>query len=349
MKRLQHRDNSSDGAHQPVNDLGLSRLGFGAAPLGNEYGDVDEREMARTVHAAIDAGVTFFDTSPYYGRTLSETRLGRAIEDRRDKVVLGTKAGRYGLTAPDGFDFRPDRLRLSVDESLARLRTEYLDVLLLHDIEFSEPAPIIDGAIPVLHELKRQGKARAVGVSSYRIDVLVEVMRAAELDLVLTYCHTDLIDASAVVDLVPIADSLGVAVIAASPLHMGLLTPGEGPPWHPALRGARVRSEVLRASAAELGVSLTDAAISFSLGLPGIASTVAGVSTFAELEQNVAVLRDPVDDSVVQQLRSRIAHIDVEPWPCGSWRVATRSPGENAREPVSSASLDDPSPGLGGP
>ena len=156
------QDNGEDDGRDKtvIEDLGLSRLGLGAAPLGNEYGDVDEREAVRAVHAAIDAGVTVFDTSPYYGRTVSESRLGDALAGRRDEVVLCTKAGRYDLSLPDGFDFSPQRLRRSVDESLRRLQTDRLDILLLHDIEFSAPSAILDEAIPVLHELKQRGKTR---------------------------------------------------------------------------------------------------------------------------------------------------------------------------------------------
>ncbi len=86
-------------------DLRVSALGFGAAPLGQEYGAVSVAEGERAVAAAIDAGINLFDVSPYYGRTLAEERLGRALTGRRDEVVLVTKVGRYGPTLPDGFDF----------------------------------------------------------------------------------------------------------------------------------------------------------------------------------------------------------------------------------------------------
>lgn len=323
MEGLRQHSGGQGLGSDVIEDLGLSRLGFGAAPLGNEYGDIDGPEMERTVLSAIDCGVTFFDTSPYYGRTLSESRLGAALAGRRDEVVLCTKAGRYGRSLPDGFDFSPARLRRSVDESLGRLQTDHVDILLLHDVEFSDPPTILEEAIPVLHELKQQGKTTAVGVSSYRVDVLLQVLGCCQLDIVLTYCHTDLIDASAVEDLVPAAASGGVSVLAASPLHMGLLTPGGGPAWHPALAGARARADTLRVAAAELGVSLTEAALSFSLGLPRVASTVVGVASLRELHHNVAAWRNPVDPAVIDRLLDRVAAIQVEPWPCGIWPTAS--------------------------
>src|SRR5882724_9487735 len=95
-------------------DLQVSLLGFGTGPLGDEYGKTEPAEGARAVHFAIDNGINFFDSSPYYGRTLSEERLGQALVGRRDKVVLATKCGRYDR---DGFDFSPQRVAASVDES----------------------------------------------------------------------------------------------------------------------------------------------------------------------------------------------------------------------------------------
>lgn len=79
--------------------LQISKMGFGCAPLGNEYGGLDETEAIRVVHDAIDAGINFFDTSPYYGRTLSETRLGNALKGKRDKVILATKGTKPGTSA----------------------------------------------------------------------------------------------------------------------------------------------------------------------------------------------------------------------------------------------------------
>jgi L-galactose dehydrogenase len=86
--------------------LRLSILGFGEAPLGNEYGDIEAAQGERAVQTAIDHGINFFDTSPYYGRTLSEERLGKALLGKRDKVILCTKCGRYGK---ESFDFSARR------------------------------------------------------------------------------------------------------------------------------------------------------------------------------------------------------------------------------------------------
>ena len=106
--------------------LSVGVLGFGCAPLGGEYGAVDERELERAVHTAIDHGINLFDTAPYYGRTLSEERLGRALAGRRDEVVLATKCCRFDVR---GFDFSAARVHADVDASLRRFH------LHKHDLE----------------------------------------------------------------------------------------------------------------------------------------------------------------------------------------------------------------------
>src|SRR5215470_15637679 len=99
--------------------LKLSVVSYGAASIGNEYGNLDEAQGIRSLHVALDGGVNFIDTSPYYGRTLAETVLGKAFREiRRERFILGTKCGRYEVA---GFDFSADRITRSVDESLQRM------------------------------------------------------------------------------------------------------------------------------------------------------------------------------------------------------------------------------------
>lgn len=105
--------------------LKVSALGFGASPLGGVFGDIDEAEGIRAVHAAVDLGINFFDVSPYYGLTRAETVLGKALKEiPRDRYYVATKVGRYGA---DQFDFSARRVAASVDESLARLNVDYSD------------------------------------------------------------------------------------------------------------------------------------------------------------------------------------------------------------------------------
>ncbi|MBV9501782.1 MAG: aldo/keto reductase, partial [Acidobacteriaceae bacterium] len=171
-------------------DLQLSVIGFGTAPLGGEYGTLDLTEAERAVHLAIDEGITFFDTAAYYGRRLSEERLGGILEGRRQKVVLATKCARFDKAV---FDFSVARVRTSVEESLRLLRTDYLDLLTVHDIEFGEREEVVNQAVPAARELQREGKVRYVGISGLPLRILADVAVRAKVDSVISYCHYNLL------------------------------------------------------------------------------------------------------------------------------------------------------------
>jgi L-galactose dehydrogenase len=94
--------------------LKVSIIGFGASPLGAEFGQIVPEEGKRAVEYAIDHGINYFDVSPYYGRTLAEKRLGKFLEGKRDKIILATKVGRYGISFPEDFNFSAKRVRESM-------------------------------------------------------------------------------------------------------------------------------------------------------------------------------------------------------------------------------------------
>src|SRR6266481_5574489 len=113
-------------------NLQVSALSYGASPLGSVFRPIDEAEGIRTVHTAIDLGINFIDVSPYYGLTLAETVLGKALATLpRDRYILATKVGRYGA---DEFDFSAERVLRSIDESLERLQTDHIDIITCHDV-----------------------------------------------------------------------------------------------------------------------------------------------------------------------------------------------------------------------
>src|SRR3954467_14716610 len=143
---------------RPLGKTGLSLpvLSFGASSLGQEFRKVDLSEAMRSVHVALDLGMNFIDTSPFYGRGLSECLLGPTLRDvPRGSYYLGTKLGRYDR---DHFDFSARRVVESVDVSLHRLGTDHLDIMLCHDIEFVEMSQIVNETLPALRKLKEHGK-----------------------------------------------------------------------------------------------------------------------------------------------------------------------------------------------
>ncbi len=294
--------------------LSVSVLGFGAAPLGNEYGNVEASEGERAVHAAIDAGINFFDTSPYYGRTLSEERLGKALMGRRDRVVLSTKCGRYDFA---GFDFSAARVSASIDESLRRLRTDFLDIFIAHDIEFGDVNQVIDETIPTMRELQKQGKARSIGISGLPVKLLRRVALAAKVDLVLSYCHYNLMIRDLDTVLVPDLEANDIGLINASALHMGMLTHEGPPPWHPAPQSIKDAARQVVALCEQKGMDPAVIGLSFALQHRYISSTLVGIANTAQLNDNLRALSTKPDPALLKEIDDLIAPVRDHTWPSG--------------------------------
>ena len=149
--------------------LQLPILSFGASSLGAEFRNVTLDEVMKSVHVALECGLNFIDTSPFYGRGMSEVLLGVALKGvPRDSFTLCTKLGRYDLTH---FDFSAKRVAESVDVSLHRLGTDHLDIVLCHDIEFVPMQQIVDETIPALRKIQAAGKVRYIGFSGYPMKI----------------------------------------------------------------------------------------------------------------------------------------------------------------------------------
>src|SRR5271168_3705861 len=177
---MQHRQLGKTSLKLPV-------LSFGASSLGQEFRQVDLGEALKTVKVALDLGMNFIDTSPFYGRGMSEVLLGVALRGvPRDRYILGTKLGRYDRAH---FDFSARRVVESVDVSLHRMGVEHLDICLCHDVEFVELSQIVDETLPALRKLQQQGKVRFVGISGYPMHIFRSVLDRTELDVVLSYNH----------------------------------------------------------------------------------------------------------------------------------------------------------------
>jgi L-galactose dehydrogenase len=294
--------------------LEVSKLGFGGSPLGNEFGETDPSEAERAVHCAIDLGINYFDVAPYYGRTLAETRLGAALQGRRDKVILATKCGRYDVAK---FDFSAARIRASIDESLKRLRTDYLDIFLAHDIEFVCAKQIIEEAIPTMRALQSEGKARFIGITGSQLNMLRKVAEAAPVDAILSYCRYNLLITDLDDLLTPFVQNHGIGLINASPLHMGLLTQNGPPPWHPVSPEVKEVARVLVEFFAKSGVRITDLALQFCLQHPTVATTLAGMSTVEQVRENVAAASAPADSTLINEARDFIGPFLNRSWPTG--------------------------------
>jgi L-galactose dehydrogenase len=294
--------------------LELSVLSYGTAPLGGAYGTTDPEECNRAVHLAIDEGINFFDSSPYYGATLSEQRLGHALEGKRHNVILATKCGRYGL---NDFDFNAKRILASVDESLSRLKTDYLDLFFAHDVEFGDFHQIVDETIPTLRRIQQQGKARFIGITGYPPNMLVRIAEQAPVDAILNYCHYNLLNAQLDEYLTPFAQVNGIGLINASGLHMGILTESGGPDWHPAPAAVREAGKKIVAICRQHGKDIAEVAIRFCLDHPTASSTLVGMVTREEVKQNLEILELRSDPELLKEIHSAIGPALNIAWPSG--------------------------------
>jgi L-galactose dehydrogenase len=294
--------------------LHVSILGFGASPLGGAFGDIDEAEGVRAVHEALDRGVNFFDVSPYYGLTRAESVLGRALgKISRDRYVLATKVGRYGEAA---FGFSAHRVARSIDESLRRLRVDYVDLIQCHDIEYGDLDQIVDETIPALRRLQEQGKVRFVGITGLPLAIFHSVLPRVEVDTILSYCHHTLADSS-LMDLLPFLHRHQVGVINASPLAMGLLT-DEGPPsWHPAPAEVRHACAAAASWCRNHGKDVARLALQHALEVEGIHTTLIGMASREHVERNVQAAEEPADQEAIRQVMAILAPLRNMTWQSG--------------------------------
>lgn len=162
-------------------DIKVSAIGFGCWEVGGTYGRIDRGEFDRAVHQAIDSGITCFDTAEAYGMGVSEEALAEALGLRRHQVSIVTKFGTGYTELPTRRDSSRGRVLASIDKSLQRLRTDHVDAYLVH---WPDPATPLDETMAALDDIVRQGKARYIGVSNFRLAQIEECMRLRRIDVV---------------------------------------------------------------------------------------------------------------------------------------------------------------------
>ena len=295
--------------------LDLSTLSYGASSLGSVFKEINETEGIKTVHTALDLGINFIDVSPYYGLTKAETVLGRALKAiPRDRYYLSTKAGRL---AENEFDFSQKSIMNSLEESLQRLGTDYVDILLLHDIEFGSYDQVINEGIPALQKLKEQGKIRFFGVSGLPLSIFDKVLEKTDLDVILSYCHYSLNDTS-LVSRIPLLEKKQVGLINAAPLSMGLLNTRPVADWHPASKEVKQTCKKAAEFCVEHGVDIAKLAIQFSVQHEQIPTTLVSTSSTQNITRNVEWATETIDDNLLQEVRTILEPIHNETWASGN-------------------------------
>ena len=279
--------------------LKLPWLSFGASSLGQEFRTVDLGEALRSVRVALDLGMNFIDTSPFYGRGMSECLLGVALRGvPRESYLLGSKLGRYDRTH---FDFSARRVVESVDVSLQRMGVDYLDIMLCHDVEFVEMAQIIDETLPALRKIQEAGKVRFVGVSGYPMAMFRYVLERAELDVVLSYNHYTLQN-TMLLDLVPDLKAKGVGIMNAAPFSARLLTNAPLPPWHKATPRVRQVAKAAADHCAARGVDIAQLALQYSLANEAMTTCVVGSANPENVRKWAEWADLPIDQGLLAEV-----------------------------------------------
>ncbi len=283
-------------------DLHLPILSFGASSLGQEFRSITLEEAIRSVRTALDLGMNFIDTSPFYGRGASEVLLGFALQDvPRDQYMLGTKLGRYDL---HHFDFSAKRVVESVDVSLHRMRTDYLDLCLCHDIEFVPLEWIIQETLPALYRLKEQGKVRYVGISGYPMKAMRYVVDHTALDAVLSYNQYTLQNTRFADELVPLLKQKGVGVMNAGPFSARLLTKATNPLWLKESPEVIAAAERAAAYCEGRGVDIAQLALQFSVANEDMTTTVAGSANPENIRKWSKWMQQTLDEELLHDVQA---------------------------------------------
>ena len=306
--------------------LEVPRFGFGSAPLGGLLRETSEQDAASAVAAALEAGLTHFDTAPQYGGGLAERRLGRALKNvPRDRIVVSTKIGKIvrpiagaspqavgfvGAPAHEiVYDYSYDGVMRSLSASLERLGLDRVDILLVHDVnrkyhgervhERLEEA--IAGACKALQKLRDENAIGAFGPATKDLDIAGAFVERVDVDCIMLPARVTLLDQSAYDELLPLCRRRGVSVLAAAPFDSRILATGAVPgatyDYAPATDAMLERVRAMEKVCSAFEIPLATAALQFPLLHPAVASVVTGMRTAKEVEENLSHVRHRIPQS----------------------------------------------------
>jgi len=315
----------------------VTELGFGGAAIGNLYRELADADANAAVRESFATGVRYFDTAPFYGFGLSETRIGQALHGAAAVPVISTKVGRRlvpigpqdasvgreGYFSPRPFapmfDYGYDSVMRSHAESLERLKVARIDVLLCHDIgrlthggaHAERVAEFLEGGYRAMRELRDAGTVRAIGLGVNEWEICVELLGQCEFDCILLAGRYTLLEQPALETLLPLCEQRRVSILCGGPFNSGILAAGSraGARTHynyapppPAVLERVTRLEQL---CTDFSVPLQAAALQFPLGHPQIASVVAGCANGNEARNCAAMFSYPIPPGFWRALRER--------------------------------------------
>lgn len=307
----------------------LPQLGFGGAPIGGLLDAVDDAAALAAIAAALDSGIRYFDTAPFYGFGLSERRLGDVVRGAGD-VIVSTKVGRLlkpglpddpaALGWPNPLPFHPhfdygyDAVMRSFEDSLQRLGRDHVDMLFLHDIgSFTHTDPdeearhfndAMSGGYKALDELRRAGDIKAIGIGVNEIDVSLRALDHGDWDIFLLAGRYTLLEQESLDELLPKCAAQSVRIVIGGPFNSGILVGGTT--WNYETAPAEIVNRVrgLKEVCAAHNVPLPAAALKFPLAHSSVVSVIPGVRTPQEFSQLMAWWQTDIPPSLWTDLKS---------------------------------------------
>jgi D-threo-aldose 1-dehydrogenase len=307
----------------------LGRLGYGAASLGNLFHQVPDDDVQAIVDTAWRGGVRYFDTAPHYGLGLSERRLGAALTAYpREQYLLSTKVGRLleptpenadrlddeGFVVPAAYrrvwDPSPAGVRSSLQQSLERIGTAWIDIAYLHDPDEYDLEGGIATGMPALAEAKAAGLVRAIGIGSKSVAALATAVRTGLCDLIMVAGRLTVLDDSGA-ELVELCQQHGVGIVNVGVFNSGALAaPIPGPELHfeyaPITPERLADLERVHDVCARFGVRVADAALQYSWHLPAVVNVTVGASNADQIATSVAGMEVEIDPALWPALAAAI-------------------------------------------
>jgi D-threo-aldose 1-dehydrogenase len=313
--------------------LNFTAMGFGSAPLGNYLRPLREEDCDRTLSAAWDCGMRYFDTAPFYGLGLSERRVGRLLAGkRRDDFILSSKVGRllvpcekdqvngaFFVETPQvrfHYDYSYEGVMRSYEESLERLGLDRIDILYVHDIcafvhggrDGSEARirELMDtGGWRALAELRDTGEIRAIGAGVNEWEPCARLLELADPDLFLIAGRYTLLEQMPIDTLFPQCAQRGVGIVAGGPYNSGILAGGSTYNYSSAPPEILSRAQAIEAVCRAHGVAVPAAALQFILAHPLVVSVIPGGQNVKETRHNAAVLEQSIPPALWKELKEK--------------------------------------------
>jgi aryl-alcohol dehydrogenase-like predicted oxidoreductase len=315
--------------------LEVSAVGFGCWEIGGGYGDVDEQEFVRAIGRSLDLGVNCFDTAEGYGLGVSERALGSALGSRRDEAIIVSKFGVNYKDMPNMRDSSRARVVASIDKCLKNLGTDYVDVYLVHWPDRNTP---FEETMSALDDIIRDGKARFVGLSNFKLEEIEACMAMRRIDVV--QYGWNMFDRRMQQEILPYCAAQGVGFMAYGGLSYGLLTGTftedhdfGSADWRArqgnmgaikifaALFGPEKFKDNVRAVnelkdvAARNGKSIAQLALRWATSHPAVSTALVGCRTVAEVEDNVGAVGWTISDADLAEIDAIFARHDIDTTP----------------------------------